>query len=129
MKNFVTLLTIAFCLGAFSFTYLKEPNMDKKFIHTVYFWLDQDLTPAEITEFTTALQTLGTIPTVDKFYWGPPAPTEKREVIDNTYDYAINVHFSSIQAHDTYQEHEIHLEFLKHADKWKSVKVFDNLIK
>ena len=128
MKNFVTLLSIAFCLGAFSFTYLKEPNMDQKFVHTVYFWLKADITPEEEAEFLNGLKSLGTIPTVEKFNWGPPAPTTKRDVIDNSYQYAINVQFASIQAHDTYQTHATHLEFIKQADKWTHVKVYDNLI-
>lgn len=129
MKNFITLSVIACCLALLSFTYLKEINMNQPFIHTVYFWLDTDLTPSEIEEFEKALMTLGTIPTIKKYYWGPPAPTEKRPVIDDSYDYAINVHFESIEAHNIYQEHPLHLEFLKQAPKWTRVQVYDNLIR
>lgn len=128
MKNIITLSAVACCLGMLSFTYLKEVSMNQKFVHTVYFWLDSDLSDADRAEFEQALAKLGTVPTIEKFYWGPPAPTIKRDVIDDSYDYAINVHFESIEAHNTYQDHTIHLEFLKQAPKWTKVQVYDNLI-
>jgi hypothetical protein len=129
MKNIITLSAIAGCLAMLSFTYLKEANLDQQFIHTVYFWLDDDLSDADRAEFEQALMKLGTIPQIKKFYWGPPAPTEKREVIDDSYDYAINVHFENIESHNVYQAHDLHLEFLKQAPKWTKVQVYDNSIK
>ena len=126
MKNLITLISMALCLGTFSFTTLKHSNEDQPLIHTVYFWLDADLSEDDIAEFEDGLVKLGTISTIDKYYWGKPAATEDRGVIDNSYSYAINVHFNSIQAHDTYQTHPKHLEFLKQAPKWTKVVVYDN---
>ena len=128
MKNIITLLSLALCLGIFSFTTLKESNEEQPLIHTVFFWLDEELSEADITEFEAELVKLGTISTIDQYYWGKPAATEDRGVIDNSYSYAINVRFKSIQAHDTYQTHPKHLEFLKQAPKWTKVVVYDNEI-
>ena len=128
MKNIITFLSLALCLGIFSFTTLKESNEEQPLVHTVFFWLDKELSEADITEFEAELVNLGTISTIDQYYWGKPAATEARGVIDNSYSYAINVHFKSIQAHDTYQTHPKHLEFLKQAPKWTKVVVYDNEI-
>ena len=128
MKNLMTLIALAFCLGIFSFTCLKETEMEQPLIHTVFFWLDESLSESELLEFEQALRDLGTVPTIDKFHWGKPASTEKRDVVDNSYSYAINVHFKSNKAQKTYQDHPIHLEFLKQAPKWKKVIVYDNTI-
>ena len=128
MKNLITLLSLALCLGIFSFTTLKDTEDDQALIHTVFFWLDEDLSEAEVAEFEEGLVKLGTISTIDKYYWGKPAATENRGVLDNSYSYAINVHFNSIQAHDTYQTHAEHLEFLKLAPMWTKVVVYDNEI-
>lgn len=129
MKNLFTYLSIALCLGAFSFTYLKEAKDDQKMIHTVFFWLDENLSETEIAEFENALVELGTVPTIDQFSWGPPAPTENRDVVDSSYSYAISVHFSSLKAQKTYQDHPIHLKFLKQAPKWGKVIVYDNEVR
>ncbi len=129
MKKVFLFLSVAFFLGAFSFTYLKEVKEDQKMIHTVFFWLDENLSKEELTEFEEALVLLGTVPTIDQYYWGPPAATENRDVIDNSYSYAINVHFSSLKAQKTYQDHPIHKEFLKQAPKWKKVIVYDNEVR
>ena len=126
MKNLVILVSLALCLAIFSFTTLKEDHEEQALIHTVFFWLDSELSQAEIAEFEEGLVKLGTISTIDQYYWGKPAATENRGVIDNSYSYAINVHFNSIQAHDTYQTHAKHLEFLKQAPKWTKVVVYDN---
>ena len=128
MKNVLTIVGLALCLGIFSFTVLNDPMKDQPLIHTVFFWLDEDLTTEEIAVFEQALRDLGTVPSIDQFYWGPPASTEKRDVVENSYSYAINVHFKSLEAQKTYQDHPIHKEFLKQASKWTKVIVFDNAI-
>ncbi len=99
-------------------------------IHTVYFWLKEGINESDIKAFEKGLSDLGKCPQIQTFYWGPPAPTEDRNVIDNSYAYAINVHFASIADEAAYQTEPLHLKFIDdHKDKWSKVVVYDNLIK
>ena len=50
-----------------------------------------------------------------------------REVNDRQFDVALNVIFESREAHDAYQKHPRHLEFVaENKDNWKMVRVFDS---
>lgn len=99
------------------------------FIHTVFFWLKKDITEEERHLFRQGVHSLGNIDTVQQFYAGPPAMTP-REVVDNSYDYAINVLFASKEDHDIYQEVPIHQKFVEDCKQyWEKVLVYDNLVR
>ena len=103
-------------------------HQDITFIHTVFFWFSENPSEAQIAAFVKDVNTLGTIPTVATFFSGPPAGTP-REVVDNSYGYAINVHFESEEDHDIYQDHPIHHEFIKNQSHfWTKVQVYDNQV-
>lgn len=58
--------------------------------------------------------------------WGVPAAVAAREVVDLSWDYSINLTFSSIEAHDAYQVHPDHNVFIvTHKSKWARVLVLD----
>ena len=98
------------------------------FIHTVFFWLKEGISDADKAKFIAGVKTLGGIETVSKFYFGPPAMTP-RGVVDNSYDYAINVHFTDKAAHDVYQDVPVHHKFVEDCkDLWERVQVYDNLV-
>ena len=98
-------------------------------IHTVYFWLKEDLDADEIAHFEKWVGTLSTCPTVSRFRMGKPASTEKRDVVDNSYSYAINVEFVDQEAQAAYQVDSIHLKFIeKCKDLWEKVIVYDNTV-
>ena len=104
-----------------------ETSMKPVLIHTVFFWTKEGTTDAQKKAFEVGLEKLGTCPQIGTFYWGPPAPTEKRDVVDNSYDYAINVHFNSLEDQAAYQAEPIHLQFIEdHKDIWGKVIVYDN---
>ena len=97
-------------------------------IHTVYFWLTDDVTEERKKEFEQALIDLGKVPSIDKYYWGTPAATTSRDVVDSSYDYAINVFFKSIEAEAEYQIDPLHLEFVEGQKAiFKKVIVYNNL--
>ena len=103
---------------------MKKPAM----AHNVYFWLKEGTTDKQKKEFEEGLRKLGTVPSLMSFYWGAPAPTEDRDVIDNSYDYSINSLFLSLEDQEKYQNDPIHLVFIEnHKDIWASVKVYDNM--
>ncbi len=104
--------------------------LDGMLIHNVYFWYVDGADQNEIANFERELQTLGTISSIGKYYYGPPAGTAVRGPVDNSYDIAINVFFKDLAAHDAYQIDPIHLAFIEKCKHlWEKVVVYDNEIK
>lgn len=98
---------------------------DGGLIHSVFFWMRDDLTEEETAEFEESLQSLQKIESIRRFYWGTTAETEERGVVDRSYDYALIVHFEDIAGHNEYQPHDIHQKFVEGSDKWTKVVVYD----
>lgn len=98
-------------------------------IHSVFFWLKEDLTEEQKAAFQAGVASLKEIASVSKMYIGPTAPTEERGVVDNSYSTALIVHFADVAAHDAYQIDPIHRKFVdEQKDKWSKVVVYDNLV-
>lgn len=94
-------------------------------VHTVFFWLKPELTPAQRAGFAQALETLRTIP-MQAFYVGRPAPVAARPVVDASFDYAITCVFADVAAHDAYQTHPVHQAFVAHGKPlWSRVQIYD----
>lgn len=97
-------------------------------IHTVYFWLHDNLSDDDWAMFVEGAQGLAQAPTVQHFYGGGPAGTPERDVTDHSFDYSIHLFFADAAAHDAYQTDPVHLAFVAaHGGKFKSVKVFDSV--
>ena len=95
-------------------------------VHTVYFWLKPELTAAQRADFRRGVESLGGIKAVEKFYVGPPARTEKRPIIDDTYSVALTVVCQDVAAHDAYQVDPIHLAFVNAFKTfWNRVQIYD----
>jgi hypothetical protein len=94
--------------------------------HTVFFWLKDSLDAAGRAEFESSLRTLLGIPEAARATIGRPAATPKREVIDDSYDYALELDFVSVEAQNAYQAHPVHAKFVDSQKvKWSRVQVFD----
>lgn len=98
------------------------------FIHCVYFWLkDGNANPARLEMMADANEKLGQIPTVQKIWAGPPAGTP-RDIVDNSYQVGLTVVLEDAEAHDIYQEHTLHQEFIERfRENWEKVLVYDFL--
>jgi hypothetical protein len=95
-------------------------------VHTVYFWLKPDLTPAQRADFRQGVESLGGIKSIEKIYIGTPAATEKRPVIDHSFDFGLTVLCKDTAAEKAYQVDPIHLAFVaNHKAKWTRVQVYD----
>ena len=95
-------------------------------IHSVIFWLKQGLREKERLLFKNEIQALEKIPSVDQLFLGQPAATTKRPVIDDSYDFCLTVILKDINAHDSYQDDPMHLEFIKKCSHmWERVKIYD----
>jgi hypothetical protein len=96
------------------------------FIHHVYFWLKPE-TPATAKEKLVAdcRSLLVKIPGVKQLWAGEPAGTS-RDVVDNSYSVGLAVIFPDAAAHDVYQKHALHLEFIeRNKAHWERVSVYD----
>ena len=94
-------------------------------VHTVYFWLRNELSQTEKDRFKAGLNTLKGISQSKATYIGTPSTTD-RPVIDTSYDYGLTVIFENMADHDDYQVDPIHKAFLDcHMDKWKKVVIYD----
>ena len=95
-------------------------------VHSVFFWLREDLTEDELIAFKAGVDTLATIETAVAVYIGTPAATEKRPVVDDSYDIGLTVVAEDVAAHDAYQIDPIHLAFIDQFKPfWVKVKIYD----
>ncbi len=95
------------------------------FIHTVLFWLRDNLTQAEKDQFETGLSALTAIASVKMKFYGRPAAT-RRPVIDSSYSYQLVLGFEDIKGHDAYQIDPAHIKFVKEcAPLWTKVLIYD----
>jgi hypothetical protein len=96
-------------------------------IHSVYFWLRTDLTPAQRASFRTEVGKLAGVRTIEKIYVGLPASIRERDVTDRSFDVALTIVFRDGAAHDSYQVDPIHLAFVeRNQEFWTRVQVYDS---
>jgi hypothetical protein len=96
------------------------------FIHHVYFWLKAGAPGAAKEQLIGDCRSLlGKIPGVTHLWAGAPAMTP-REVVDNSYAVGLAVVLPDRAAHDDYQTHPLHLEFIaRNKANWERVRVYD----
>jgi hypothetical protein len=101
-----------------------------RLLHSVYFWLRDDLSEEDRQAFVQALKALGDIDVVAGGDFGSPAATPDRApVTDHSFDFALFLSFNSIEDHDAYQIHPDHEVFVNGFKSfWKQVRVFDTAL-
>lgn len=93
-------------------------------VHQVFFWLKNPKT--DFTSVIEGCKAIGKLKSAHSYQVGVPAPTPKREVIEDSYHIALTVNFKSLADHDLYQVDPVHLEFIAdHGAKWEKVQIFD----
>lgn len=107
----------------------KAHNMNNIIQHQVYFWLKPELTELEEKDFLNFFKVLKTVPGIKTFTVGRPAPTNPRDVVDNSFSYSITVTFENMDAINTYETHPIHTQAAqKYSKYWTRVQVRDTEI-
>ncbi len=97
------------------------------FIHSVYFWLKDDLTAQQVDAFHEGIASLTTIGTVKDAHTGVPAPTD-RPIIDQSYSQALILVFENQADHDSYQDHAVHEAFRQTCgDFWHKIVIYDTV--
>jgi hypothetical protein len=86
------------------------------FSHVVIFWTNPENPGAADAVIAGAEQYLRPIPGVRSFHIGRMVPSH-RDVVDQSYQVALNLQFDSKQAESDYQVHPMHIEFVEKAFK------------
>ena len=96
-------------------------------VHTVLFWLREDLSADTVAEFRAGLETLKGIQCAEVIYVGSPAATKPRPgVIIDDYDFCLTVVLKDVKAHDAYQVDPLHKAFIKtYSPFFKQVRIYD----
>ena len=97
------------------------------FIHSVYFWLRDDLSEEEHDRFVRLVNSLKTIDSVRYAWVGRPAATD-RPVIERSYSYSLTTVFDDDAAQDAYQVDPVHDVFREECGSlWSRVLIYDSV--
>jgi hypothetical protein len=95
-------------------------------VHHVFFWLKNPGSKEDRDQLVAGVKTLSKIETVRELRVGIVADTEKRDVVDKSWAVSELMLFSDLAGQATYQNHPVHLEFIKNCSHlWEKVIVYD----
>lgn len=95
-------------------------------VHHVFFWLKNPSSTEDRDKLVAGLKTLAGIPLIKELYVGTLANTEKRDVVDASWQVSELMFFNDLDAQRNYQQHPLHLEFVKNCSSlWEKVVVYD----
>ncbi len=99
-----------------------------KLTHHVFFWLKNPDSKEDRDKLIEGLNTLRKIETVKRLHIGIPASTEKRDVVDNSYQVSELMFFDDVEGQNVYQVHPLHKKFVEqYSHLWSKVLVYDSL--
>lgn len=102
------------------------PAVQAKLVHHVFFWLKRPGNQADRDQLIAGLRRLRAIPVIRDLQIGVPASTEKRDVVDSSFDVSELMLFDNAVDQKVYQDHEIHQAFVKSCEHlWQKVLVYD----
>jgi hypothetical protein len=95
-------------------------------VHHVFFWLKNPASTEDRDGLVAGLKTLAGIPLIKELYVGILANTEKRDVVDASWQVSELMFFTNLEAQANYQKHQLHLDFIKNCSHlWEKVVVYD----
>lgn len=107
---------------------LPLPAMEEKkqLVHHVFFWLKNPESIKDRDLLVQGLKGLSKIETIRKIHVGVLASTEKRDVVDTSWQVSELMFFDDEEGQKTYQDHPIHQAFVKdYSHLWSKVVVYD----
>ena len=100
----------------------------RSLVHHALFWLKNPDSQADRARLIEGLQTLRQIDVIRALHIGVPASTEKRDVVDSSYDVSEVMFFDDVAAQDAYQVHPVHKKFVDDCSHlWRKVIVYDSM--
>jgi hypothetical protein len=124
-RKFIT--TAAVLSGSIAATAMTNHPPDKKqLVHHVFFWLKNPDSKADRDKLVEGVKTLSKIETIRKLHVGVLASTEKRDVVDTSWQVSELMFFDDEAGQKVYQDHPIHQAFIKnYSHLWAKVIVYD----
>ena len=103
----------------------KKPK-PKQLAHHALFWLKNPASTEDRDKLVEGVKTLGKIETVKEIHVGVLAKTEKRDVVDTSWQVSELIFFDDLEGQANYQTHPIHLAFVaNYSHLWDKVLVYD----
>ena len=118
----------ALAAGTLAASALPIKTMENKYpvVHHVFFWLKNPESKADRDKLIAGIKALKKIETVKEIHVGVVASTEKRDVVDTSWSVSELIFFTDIKGQAVYQDHPLHLEFIKNCSPlWEKVVVYD----
>ena len=98
----------------------------KQLVHHVFFWLKNPDSIEDRDKLVEGVKTLAKIETIRKLHVGILASTEKRDVVDTSWQVSELMFFDDNAGQKVYQDHPIHQAFIKnYGHLWAKVLVYD----
>ena len=111
--------------GAMALPRLSKDNA-KPLAHHVFFWLKNPSSKEDRDKLVEGVKTLKKIETVLELHVGVLASTEKRDVVDTSWQVSELMFFKDLAGQADYQTHPVHLDFIKnYGHLWEKVVVYD----
>jgi hypothetical protein len=124
-RNFLATTAILGTSLAVSASGLTKPKK-KQLVHHVFFWLKNPDSKEDLKQLIEGLRTLEKIETVNQIHIGVLASTEKREVVDTSWQVSELLFFDDLEGQLIYQKHPIHLAFAeKYSHLLTKIVVYD----
>ena len=125
-KFIATTASLAISTAAASAMPLSIMGNKYPIVHHVFFWLKNPNSKEDRDKLVEGVKTLSKIETVRELRVGIVADTEKRDVVDKSWAVSELMFFSDLAGQATYQNHPVHLEFIKnYSQLWEKVIVYD----
>ena len=118
----------ALAAGTLAATAMPIATMESKYpvVHHVFFWLKNPESKADRDKLIAGIKALKKIETVKEIHVGVVASTEKRDVVDTSWSVSELIFFTDVKGQAVYQDHPLHLEFIKNCSSlWEKVVVYD----
>lgn len=95
-------------------------------VHHAIFWLKNPTSETDRNKLIEGLNTLRAIEHIQELHVGVLASTEKRDVVDTSWQVSEVMFFKDTKAQKAYQDHPIHQSFVKnYSHLWEKVLVYD----
>lgn len=105
---------------------LRVPEDKKLLIHHVFFWLKNPASIVDRDKLVEGVKTLAAIESIRQIHVGVLASTEKRDVVDTSWQVSELMFFDDEAGQKIYQDHPLHLAFIKnYGHLWSKVIVYD----
>jgi Stress responsive A/B Barrel Domain len=125
-RRFLAAASMLTAGSALSVLPARAADAKKPLAHHVFFWLKNPDSVADRDKLVEGVKTLSKIETIREIHVGVLAATEKRDVVDTSWQVSELMFFSDLAGQATYQTHPVHLEFIKnYSHLWQKVVVYD----